>query len=88
VKYRVAVTAVPGTTVTLHATGLPTAWVGSWCTDRVCQPTQTSVVVPSSGVKIVEFQVVPDDPRHAGAHPLVKVTARTRSALTSVTIRG
>jgi peroxiredoxin len=87
VKYRIAVTAAPGTSVLLRAVGLPKTWVGSWCTDRVCQPTRTRVVVPASGVKIVEFQVVPDDPKHAGLHPPVQIVARSR-VVVSTTVRG
>jgi peroxiredoxin len=87
VKYRIAVTAAPGTSVLLRASGLPADWVGSWCTDRVCQPTQTRVVVPASGVKIVEFQIVPDDPKHAGLHRRVRIVASARTSV-ATEVRG
>ncbi|HEY0613942.1 MAG TPA: redoxin domain-containing protein [Candidatus Elarobacter sp.] len=62
-KYRLVVTGAAGATLTLAAAGLPRRWIGSFCTDRVCAPFRTTVVVPAGGVKVVEFQVVP-----AGAH--------------------
>ncbi len=58
-KYRLVVTGAPGTRVALAANGLPRRWIGSFCTDRVCAPFRTAVVLPAAGVKIVEFQVVP-----------------------------
>jgi peroxiredoxin len=58
-KYRLVVTGAAGANITLAASGLPRRWIGSFCTDRVCAPFRTSVVMPADGVKIVEFQVVP-----------------------------
>ena len=58
-KYRLVVTGRAGSTLRLTASGLPQRWIGSFCTDRVCAPFHTSVVLPAGGVKIVEFQVVP-----------------------------
>ena len=58
-KYRLVVTGAPGANVALAASGLPRHWIGSFCSDRVCAPFRTSVVLPPAGVKIVEFQVVP-----------------------------
>ncbi|BDE05637.1 hypothetical protein WPS_09130 [Vulcanimicrobium alpinum] len=62
IKYRLAVTGKPGANVALAAGGLPPHWIGSFCSDRVCAPFRTSVIVPAGGVKIVEFQVVPLGP--------------------------
>jgi len=58
-KYRLVVVGAPGSTIALQAGGLPARWIGSFCSDRVCAPFRTSVRVPSDGVKVVEFQVVP-----------------------------
>ncbi len=58
-KYRLVVTGAPGSTIALAARGLPPRWIGSFCSDRVCAPFRTSVVMPPGGVKVVEFQVVP-----------------------------
>ncbi|HYW53311.1 MAG TPA: redoxin domain-containing protein [Dongiaceae bacterium] len=58
-KYRLVVTGAPGTRIALAAAGLPPRWIGSFCTDRVCAPFRTAVIMPADGVKIVEFQVVP-----------------------------
>jgi thiol-disulfide isomerase/thioredoxin len=62
-KYRLVVTGAPGAKIALAASGLPQRWIGSFCTDRVCAPFRTSVVMPADGVKIVEFQVVPTTER-------------------------
>jgi thiol-disulfide isomerase/thioredoxin len=59
IKYRLVVTGKPGTAIDLVTHGLPSRWIGSFCTDRVCAPFRVSLVVPAAGVKIVEFQVVP-----------------------------
>jgi peroxiredoxin len=58
-KYRLVVTGRAGATLRLTVSGLPMHWIGSFCTDRVCAPFRTSIVVPASGVKVIEFQVVP-----------------------------
>ena len=58
-KYRLVVTGRPGATMKLSVAGLPQRWIGSFCTDRVCAPFRTSLIVPPDGVKVVEFQVVP-----------------------------
>lgn len=58
-KYRLVVAGAPGKTVVLSARGLPQHWVASFCTDRVCAPFRTTVALPESGVKVVEFQVIP-----------------------------
>ena len=59
IKYRLAVTGAPGSALRLSASGLPAHWIASFCTDRVCAPFRTTVVMPADGVKIVEFQVIP-----------------------------
>jgi peroxiredoxin len=58
-KYRLIVTGRAGAALRLTASGLPQRWIGSFCTDRVCAPFRTSIVLPADGVKVVEFQVVP-----------------------------
>jgi thiol-disulfide isomerase/thioredoxin/tetratricopeptide (TPR) repeat protein len=65
IKYRLAVSGTSGNRVALNATGLPKGWIGSFCSDRLCSPFATTVVIPPSGIKLVEFQVVPPD---ASAH--------------------
>ena len=72
-KYRLVVTGTAGRSVALHTSGVPKGWVASFCTDRVCAPFRTTVVVPESGVKIIEFQLVP--PTDRAAVPRVRVTS-------------
>jgi len=59
IKYRLVVVGEPGSTLVLAAKGLPARWIASFCSDRTCAPFRTEVRMPSDGVKIVEFQVVP-----------------------------
>jgi peroxiredoxin len=59
IKYRLVVADKPGKNVALRTTGVPKGWIASFCSDRVCMPFQTSVVIPQSGVKVIEFQLVP-----------------------------
>jgi peroxiredoxin len=73
-KYRVAVTGVPGATVALRASGLPKAWIASFCTDRVCAPFHVVTTIPNSGVRVIEFQVIPDGPKIATT-PTVRIVA-------------
>jgi tetratricopeptide (TPR) repeat protein len=73
VKYRLAVTGAAGARIALASAGLPKRWIGSFCTDRVCAPFRTSVVIPANGVKIVEFQVIPIGAKAAA--PKVRIVA-------------
>jgi peroxiredoxin len=74
VKYRLVVASRPGSTVQLAATGLSKGWLASFCTDKICSPMQRTVSIPASGVKIFEFQLIPND-AHAAAHTKVQVRA-------------
>jgi hypothetical protein len=71
-KYRLAVAGDAGRTVSLVAQRLPKHWIASFCTDRVCAPFKTSFALPPSGVKLVEFQLIPPDAR--AATPKVRVS--------------
>jgi hypothetical protein len=72
IKYRLVVADVPGRSVALRASGVPKGWVASFCSDRVCAPFRVSVAIPDSGVKVVEFQLVP--PAGKLPSPTVRVT--------------
>ena len=72
-KYRLAVSGRTGSRVALAAHGLPSGWIGSFCSDRFCAPFRSTVVVPAEGVKIVEFQVVPAE--RVAARPVVRIDA-------------
>lgn len=84
-KYRLIVAGTPGASVTLGASGLPARWVASFCADGQCAPFRTTIALPDSGVKVVEFQLVPMTPlrgsatvhvRGGGADAAVAVGAR------------
>jgi peroxiredoxin len=61
-KYRLVVAGTPGKSLALSARGLPPHWIASFCSDRQCAPFRTTVALPESGVKVVEFQLVPQRP--------------------------
>ncbi|HEY0382678.1 MAG TPA: redoxin family protein [Candidatus Elarobacter sp.] len=84
-KYRLVVAGTPGKTVALVAGGLPKRWVASFCSDRQCAPFRTTVALPASGVKVIEFQLIPQTARHGT--PTIRVdgdgaTAHVRVAAT------
>ena len=89
IKYRLVVTGAPGTKIALAATGLPRRWIGSFCTDRVCAPFRTTVVVPADGLKIVEFQVVPMTAHNGPANVRIDAAAGGRTVATvAAVVRG
>jgi tetratricopeptide (TPR) repeat protein len=71
-KYRLIVAGRPGRNVRLAASRVPRYWVASFCSDRVCAPGRVGISLPQSGVKIVEFQLVP--PHGSALAPKVRVT--------------
>ena len=64
-KYRLVLAGTAGTNVHLQTAGVPKGWVASFCTDRVCAPFRVGVAIPASGVKVIEFQLVPEGKRVA-----------------------
>jgi peroxiredoxin len=82
-KYRLVVAGAAGKNVDLHAAGVPKGWVASFCTDRVCAPFKVSVALPPSGVKVIEFQLVPPDA--SSPAPKVRVIGTDGSAQASAT---
>jgi len=84
-KYRLVVSGTPGKTVTLSASGLPKSWIASFCTDRVCAPFKVVTTLAPSGVKVIEFQVIPDGP-NLKATPTVRVDATAGGSRSSATV--
>jgi peroxiredoxin len=84
-KYRLVVAGRPGKTVSLAASGLPQRWVASFCSDRQCAPFRTTVALPPSGVKVIEFQVIPQSA--APSAPTVRVNGDGASASVKVAAR-
>jgi thiol-disulfide isomerase/thioredoxin len=83
IKYRLVLAGTAGRNVTLDASGLPKEWVASFCSDKVCAPMHVAVVIPPSGVKIVEFQLIP--PSGKPAAPKVRVTGHDGAAEATAT---
>ena len=84
-KYRLVVAGTPGKSVALAATGLPKHWIASFCSDRQCAPFRTTIALPGSGVKVVEFQVIPQAP--AAVPPLIRVDGDGASASVRIASR-
>jgi len=84
-KYRLVVAGSPGRSVALSAGGLPKRWIASFCSDRQCAPFRTTVALPSSGVKVIEFQVIPE--ARAPHPPTVRVDGDGASASVRVAAR-
>jgi peroxiredoxin/tetratricopeptide (TPR) repeat protein len=84
-KYRLVVAGVPGKTVALAASGLPKRWIASFCSDRQCAPFRTTVALPPSGVKVIEFQVIPQ--AAAASPPTVRVAGDGATASVKVAAR-
>jgi cytochrome c biogenesis protein CcmG/thiol:disulfide interchange protein DsbE len=83
-KYRLIVAAAGDAPVTLHAAGLTSDWVASFCADGLCSPQQVSFKSPASGVKTYEFQLVPPSP---GAVPgTVTISAAGGNTVTVPTL--
>jgi hypothetical protein len=72
IKFRLIVAGVAGHNVALQTADVPKGWVASFCTDKICAPFKVDVAIPDSGVKVVEFQLVP--PQGKAATPRVRVT--------------
>jgi hypothetical protein len=83
IKYRLAVRGVAGRSVALRASGVPKGWVASFCSDRVCAPFRVRIALPASGVKVVEFQLVPPVPK--ALPPKVTVTGNDGKHVASAT---
>ncbi|HEV3086855.1 MAG TPA: redoxin domain-containing protein [Candidatus Elarobacter sp.] len=85
-KYRLVVAGTPGKNVALSAAGLPKRWVASFCSDRQCAPFRTTVALPSSGVKVIEFQVIPQSA--ARSAPTIRVDGDGATASVRVAASG
>ncbi len=74
-KYRLIVTGPAGRAISLRAADLPKGWIASFCLDRICAPLHVTMTLPDSGVKVIEFQVVPPDAKLLARVPSVRVIA-------------
>jgi peroxiredoxin/tetratricopeptide (TPR) repeat protein len=82
-KYRLIVSGRGGRALALHTEGLPKDWIASFCSDRVCAPFKTTLQLPASGVKVVEFQVIPPDEKIRALKP-VRIVARDEAGGRSI----
>jgi peroxiredoxin len=83
IKYRLVVAGPVGKNLNLSALGVPKGWVASFCSDKVCSPFKVAVQVPSAGVKVIEFQLVPPDAKAKIGR--VRVTATDGATSASAT---
>lgn len=63
IKFRLAVSGKAGSSVTLTASRYAKGWLPTFCGDGLCSPVSRTVVLSNAGVKIIEFQMVPNDAR-------------------------
>ena len=82
-KYRLVLTAPAGKNVVLRAADLPKGWIASFCLDRICAPLHVTTSVPPSGVKVIEFQVIPPDAKLLAHVPSVRVIAAVGGSVAS-----
>jgi hypothetical protein len=69
-KYRLLVTGRPKADVRLHVSGVASGWLAAFCTPHVCSPQRINVTLPSSGLAIVQFELIREAetaPRQSGA---------------------
>jgi hypothetical protein len=83
IKYRLVVAGPAGSSVALHTADVPKGWVASFCSDRVCAPFKVSVALPESGVKVIEFQLVP--PEGKAPAPKVRVIGTSGTQTSTAT---
>lgn len=57
-RYRLAVAGRAGRTVDLRAEGVPKGWIASFCSGRLCEPTQARLTIPTSRRAIRDFMLV------------------------------
>jgi tetratricopeptide (TPR) repeat protein len=81
IRYRLIVAGSAGKQVALHAEDVPKGWVASFCSDRVCAPFSVTLSIPDSGVKVVEFQLVPPSAHDATPHVRVIGTDGARHSV-------
>jgi thiol-disulfide isomerase/thioredoxin len=67
-KYRLIIAGKPGAAVALHAADLPAHWIASFCGDGQCAPFRTVLTLPASGVKVLEFQLIPQTAKRGAAN--------------------
>lgn len=60
VKFRLTISGKPGSSVALSTSGYAKGWLPSFCGDGLCSPISRTVALPSNGVKVLEFQMVPN----------------------------
>jgi hypothetical protein len=79
-KYKLTVRGAANQSVPLLAAGLPSGWVGSFCTSTLCSPFRYTMTLDARGTGWIEFQAIRTEdsaPKHVrltittpGAHPI------------------
>ena len=57
-KYRLTVRGTPQGDVRLQATGLPSGWIASFCTTKLCSPYRYTLHLDAKGRGELEFQAI------------------------------
>lgn len=61
-KFSVTVSGKSGQTVRLRAVGVPSGYIASFCTNRVCAPFRVVFALPRSGRESIELQLIENVP--------------------------
>jgi peroxiredoxin/tetratricopeptide (TPR) repeat protein len=87
IKYRLIVSGAAGAGVELDTKHVPRGWVASFCTDRLCAPFHVVVRLPPSGVKMIEFQLVPNLRGSSAPHVVIEATDEASDKATDRHVR-
>jgi hypothetical protein len=75
--FSVAISGQAGQIVRLRTVGIPSGFIASFCTPRVCAPFRVAFALPQSGRESIELQVIENVP---GARPPKSVTVTAARA--------
>ena len=83
-KYRLIVRGTPRDNVRLQATGLPSGWIASFCTTKLCSPYRYTLHLDAKGRGVLEFQAIRlDDSAPRRAHLTVIANNGTTAEATA-----
>lgn len=69
-KYRLEVSGRPNDVIHLSAKNVASGWLAAFCTPRLCSPQRLDVTLPSSGLAVLQFELIRESggaPKRSGA---------------------
>jgi hypothetical protein len=72
-KFKLTISAKPGTSVTLQAKDVAGGWIAAFCDTRVCSPMRVTEKIPDSGSVTIQFELIreEDDAPHTSGATIV-----------------